>query len=1121
MNTISDWLTQAGFGQYADAFKNNTIDLDLLPELTDQDLRTLGVQALGHRKRLLKAIAALRAERSDASGAKPKSYIPKHLAEKILLSRSGIEGERKQVTVLFADLKGSMELLGDDPEAARHLLDPVLELMMEAVHHYEGTVNQVLGDGVMALFGAPIAHEDHAVRACYAAIRMQEAVTRHAERVRQKEGILLQIRVGLNSGEVVVRAISNDLHMDYSAIGQTTHVASRIEQLAPPGITLLSGSTMRLVEGYVRVVSLGPLKVRGLAEPLEVFQIVGAGTVRTRLQAAALRGLTRFVGRNSELEYLFDALGRASSGHGQVVGVIGEAGVGKSRLIHEFIHSTRLEKCFSFEAPSVSYGRATSYLPVIGLLKSYFKIGDRDSHREMREKVTGKLLTLDETLSPHLAPLLALLDVPIEGGGWNLLDPPQRRQKTLNAVKRLLLRESREQPLVVIFEDLHWVDRETEALLDGLIDSLVSSRILLLICYRPEYQHRWGRSASYSQLRLDSLQSASATELIADLLGADASLEPLTQTLIGRGNPFFLEETVRTLVETGALVGVRGAYRLARPVQELVVPTSVQTLLAARIDRLLPQQKRILQAAAVIGKDVPYALLASVVGQSDSLRRELADLQEAEFLYEAQIFPDLEYTFKHSLTHEVTYASQLRGRRRQLHAQIFSAIEKLYADRLLEHVERMSLHALRGELWDEAVQYGWQAGKRALDRSAATEAVVHFEGAQTALEKLPDGLERTRRLVDLSFDMRNALFALGEFARMGLVLDEARSHAERIGDEKRLGWVMAYVAHRSSFLAEHELAIAMAQKARTLAVTTKDPGLQVVASYYLGQAFWFAGRPRAGEGPLRALLPLLRSNPTEERFGMTALAAVVVRWAMAELLSEQGVFAEAIATGQEALTIAQHASHRPSEMYARLGLGYAYLRKGDFTAANRILEPALTLCTELEIRVAFPFVLALLGYVYLRTNRGPDALTMLERSIRASEKMKLNGLRSLTKTFLAELYLVLGQRLAAKEQAEEATEIARLQHEPAWEAWALTTLADTRSRDPGELPLAVDTYRQALSIATENGMRPLIAHCHAGLARLPCKEQVASEHLSIASALYTELGMVYWLETTREPVSHM
>ena len=505
----------------------------------------------------------------------PLTYTPPYLAEKILTSRSALEGERKQVTVLFADLKGSMELLADrDPEEARQFLDPVLERMMEAVHRYEGTVNQVMGDGIMALFGAPLAHEDHAVRACYTALAMQESVTRYGDALQRSQGVPIQIRVGLNSGEVVVRAIGSDLHMDYTAVGQTTHLAARMEQMAKPGSILITTETLRLAEGYIRATPLGPVPIKGLDAPVEVFELVGASGIRRRLQATAARGLTRFVGRDTEFAALVQALEQAGAGHGQVVAVVGEAGVGKSRLAYEFLHSHHTQGWRVLESASVSYGKATPYFPVLDLLRRYAHVDERDDPRTIRAKVTGQLLTLDEALQDAIPPLLALLDALPDDSPFLAVDPPQRRQRTLTALKRVLLRESQVQPVLVVFEDLHWLDTETQALLDSLVESLPTARLLLLVNYRPEYQHGWGSKTYYAQLRLDPLPPASADAFLQALLGDDPGLEALKPLLIARtaGNPFFLEESVRTLVETGVLVGAPGAYRLAQALPAIQVP---------------------------------------------------------------------------------------------------------------------------------------------------------------------------------------------------------------------------------------------------------------------------------------------------------------------------------------------------------------------------------------------------------------------------------------------------------------------------------------------------------------------------------------------------------------------
>jgi class 3 adenylate cyclase/predicted ATPase len=769
----------------------------------------------------------------------PQSYTPKHLAEKILTSKNSLEGERKQVTVLFADMKGSMELLAHrDPEEARKLFDAVIEHMMNAVHQYEGTVNHILGDGIMALFGAPLAHEDHAVRACYAALRMQESVKRYAVEVQRTQGIPIQIRVGLNSGEVVVGAIRNDLHMDYTAIGQTAHLAARMEQMAMPGSILMTAEALRLAESYVQVKPLGPVNVKGLSDEVQVFEVTGTGPARSRLQAAAGRGLTRFVGRTAEFETLCQALERAGTGRGQVVALVGEPGVGKSRLFWEFAHSRHTMGWLILESGSVSYGKATAYLPIIDLLKAYFGIQDRDELRQVREKVTGRLLTLDKSLEPNLPAFLTLLDVAVEDELWQNLDPPQRRQRTLEAIKRLLLREGQVQPLVLVFEDLHWIDSESQACLDSLIESLPTARLLLLVNYRPEYQHGWGNKTYYTQLRIDPLPPESAGELLQALLGEDANLDGLKRFLIERteGNPFFIEESVRTLVETRLLAGERGSYRLTQPIEATQVPATVQAVLAARIDRLPPEDKRLLQSAAVIGKDVPLPLLQTIADQpQEELHRELTRLQAAEFLYETSLFPDPEYTFKHALTHEVAYGTLLQERRRALHIRIVGAIERLYPDRLNEHVEFLAYHSSRGDLWEKAVEYLHQAGKKAANRSATQEAISYFERALDALKQLPDSNRTLEKAISLRVDLGPILVSMKGFGAVEVEENYTRARAlcDRFGETPQLFPVLWGLARMHDVRGQLRIGQELGKQLLKLAQQAQEPALLLEAHHEL------------------------------------------------------------------------------------------------------------------------------------------------------------------------------------------------------------------------------------------------------------------------------------------------
>jgi class 3 adenylate cyclase/tetratricopeptide (TPR) repeat protein len=1058
----------------------------------------------------------------------PHTYTPKHLAERILLSKQALEGERKQVTVLFADLRGSLELLADrDPEDARRILDPVLERMMEAVHNYDGTVNQVMGDGIMALFGAPLALEDHAVQACYAALAMQSSVHGLSEQLRRSVGVEVQIRAGLNSGEVVVRSIGSDLHMDYTAVGQTTHLAARMEQLATPGTTRLTADTLRLAEGLVRVNALGPVPLKGMAEPVEVFELVSAGAARSRLQAAATRGLTKFVGRAGELAQIAQALERAQAGHGEVVALVGEPGVGKSRLVWEFVHSHRVQGWLVLEAGSVSYGKATAYRPVIDLLKVYFQIEDRDDPRRIREKVMGKLLALDRQLEPLLSPLLFLLDVPTDESSWQALDPPQRRQRILDACKRLLLRESQVQPLVAVFEDLHWIDSETQVFLDSLVESLPAARLLLLVNYRPEYQNKWGARTYYRQLRVDPLAGENAEMLLESLLGNDASLVPLKQLLIERteGNPLFLEESVRTLTETGELQGSRGAYRLTASSASIEIPATVQAILAARIDRLAPEDKRLLQAAAVIGKDVPYPLLEVIGGLPDEqLRRGLSDLQAAEFLYETSLYPDLAYTFKHALTHEVAYGSVLQERRRALHMRIVEAIEGLYVERLEDQVERLAHHAFRGEVWDKAVTYLRQAGERAAARSAHREAVAHLEQAIVAAEHLPHHPESLRTQIDLRILLRSSLFPLGEHERISDHLRVGVELAAQLGDRLRVGRMVAFQAHSAWSTGDPLRAIDLASRAFATGEAEQDPALRALASFFLGQACHGHGDYRRGVQILSSTVESLGGDLERERYGMNLPISVVARVWLAFCHAELGEFASSAVRASEALRISEALGQQPySDFHAWFALGIVHLLKGELGNATAGLEHALRVARGGGLLVMASSAQVYLGDAYLLAGDTDRALDALEQTVALGQRLGQLAFHLHAGALLAEARIASGELEQAEALALRALDLCRQHHQRGYEADALRILGELCfARQLLDLEQAVSYYGHALALAGELGMRPLVARCHFGLGRLyrrAGERALAHEHLSAAAAMFRDMGMQFWLESAETALS--
>jgi predicted ATPase len=927
---------------------------------------------------------------------------------------------------------------------------------------------------------------------------------------------------------VVVRAIGNDLHMDYSAIGQTTHLAARMEQLATPGSILLTTETLRLAEEMVQVKPLGPTPIRGLRQPLEVCELVGAGAPRTRLQAFAARTLTRFVGRHAEVEAMRQAHELAGAGHGQLVAVMGEPGVGKTRLFYEFLCAPWTQGWLLLESPAASYGKAIPYHPVRALLKAYFQLEARDDARQMQERVKNKLCTLDPALEPTLPAVLALLDVPVDDHAWQALEPPQRRQRTLDALKRLLLRESQVQPVLLVCENLHWIDTETQAFLESLVDSLPTARLLLLVNYRPEYQHPWGNRTYYTQLRIDPLPSTSVVALLQALLGDDVTLEPLKRTLIERteGSPFFLEESVRTLEESQIVVGELGAYRLARVLVPLQVPATVQAVLAARIDRLPADEKTLLQTAAVIGKDVPFALLQVITTLSEeTLRGILAHLQTAEFLYEASLFPELEYTFKHALTQEVAYGSLLYEQRRTLHTRIVEAIECLYPDRLTEQVEQLAYHAFRSEVWDKAVTYSRQAGEKAMTQSAYREAVGYFEQALSALPHLPEQRDTHEQAIDLRLTLRSALRLLGDYGRVLTYLREAESLAVALDDQRRLGQVSIFLSTHFYLLGAYDQAIAAGQHALTLATATGDGVLHALAHQYLGIAYHAQGDYRRAIDCFGQAVVFFDGARRHERFGQSILPAVLSRAFLAACHAELGTFAEGRAIGEEGLRIAEAAAHPGSLMTAYQNLGQLALCRGDLPRALPLLERAMGLCQDANLSALLPGVVVVVSAAYTLAGRVADAVALLTQAMEQATATERPGLQARCSLPLGEAQLLADRLEEAQALAERALALARAHQGRGHQAYALRLLgAIAAQREPLENAPAEIHYHQALALAEELGMRPLQAHCHRGLGTLYAatgQREQARTALSTAIEMYQSMEMTFWLPQTETSLAQV
>ena len=989
------------------------------------------------------------------------------------------------------------------------------QAIAEKVHGFGGLIIQPSPSPLTAVFGLPQTLEQMPQRAVQAALAIRHQLVEDRAADGRQPGP--EVRMAVHLGQVLVDVEARDPTARLLPLGETLSLPVRLLGQAAPGDLLLSPQVRRLVEGWFELREREGPAGAGMADGVGVYAVVGVGPRFSPLEVYGKRPLSRFVGRERELTTLREILAHVGKGHGQVVSIVGEPGVGKSRLCYEVTQAQRPHNWLILESSPVAYGKATPYLPVLDLLKVYFQLDARDAPQTVRDKVMGKLRTLEVALEPTLPAVLALLDVPVDDPHWQALEPPQRRQRTLEACTRLLLRASQGQPLLVVVENLHWIDTATQAFLDRLVDSLPTTRILLLVNYRPNYHHRWGNKTYYTQLRLDPLPPARAAELLHELLGEHPTLAPLLQRLIVRteGNPFFLEESVRTLVETGVLIGERGAYHLAQALPTMQMPTTVQAVLAARIDGLPPTEKRLLHTAAVIGTEVPVPLLQAIAElPEDALRGGLAHLQAAEFLYETRLFPGHEYTFKHALTHEVAYGSLLLERRQVLHARIVEALEALAPERVAEQVERLAHHALRGEVWDKALAYYRQAGDKAMARSAFREAVACFEQALTALQHLSEQRHTHEQAIDLRDDLANALQALGEFGQRFAYLREAETLAKALGDQRRLEQICTHMTHAYWTTGDYDNALTCGQRALTLAAATGDAVQQARVNGYLGTVYFSLGDYRRAIDVFRQTISSYEGELLYKRSGFM-IASVRSRVWLVDCLGELGVFTEGIAYGEEAARIAETAGHLGGAVFAQNILGRIALRKGDLQHAIFMLEHALAQCRATDILLYLPGIMSSLGLAYALSGRVAEALSLLEQVV-VSEDTGLEG--SYAMIGLGEAYLLAGRPENASHLAERALALSRDRKERGNQAWALRLLGEIalHSHSP-EVVQAETHYRQALALAEALGMRPLQAHCHAGLGTLYTttgRWEQARTALSAAIALYRAMEMTFWLPQT-------
>lgn len=1031
---------------------------------------------------------------------------PQHLAKRLLESRAAIEGERKQVTVLFADMKGSTSLIQDlDPEQVEERLRPTLQIMIDAVHRYEGTINRIEGDGIMALFGAPLAYEDSAVRAAYAALDMQNAL-------RVASDTQPAIRVGLHAGEVLVRAINTDLSVDYDAIGATVHLAARMEQMATPGSIYCTADVVRLAEGLIEARPLGLVPVKGFREPLNLFEITGHTSARTRWEVAAARGLTQFVSRDAELAVLRETMRVASEGHGKLVGVVGEPGAGKSRLVHEVLHLPESSAWTVLRATTASYTRNTPYLAFSNLIRAWCEIPEQAPSDEADRRIRAKISALGEDLALALPAIQSLLDIPVKDAAWQSLEPAARRQRILAAAKNLILSAAAVRPLLLWFEDMQWTDAETRSLLEEIANGIETSHLLIVLTYRPEYTHKWAGKEYYREIQIDALPQAAADQLVRSVLGNDEANGQLRELIVQRtdGIPLFIEETIRSLVEGGVLRGRIGNYKLSRELHDIRIPETVQAVLASRIDRLIPAQRDLLQTASVIGADVQVTLLERIAGiDGHELRTLLADLQGSDFLYQVPNTTSFQFRFKHALTHEVAYGSLLSKTRRNLHGQIVRAIESQYRGNLAEMAESLTHHALAGELWEEALTYARQAGGKALELSAYHEARIFFEQALLALTHLPQDRARVQTGIDVRLGLRMIFGATTEYAALETYLREAEALAISIDDRPRLAAISVAQTFVHNWQGDLEASIQCGERGLEIARDIKDSRLALSASSFLGQAYMWRGN-------FRKSLALLQDNRSWttgplrlERIGTTGTSSVLWLGMLAASQAYIGDFADAEKTAQQACAIADEAG-RPYDMaLAHWYAGFVQAHQGNPPRALSLLEHGYHICRTARISFLIPVISTSLGHTYALAGRFDEGIELLTKAVEYSKSAKFPYGVAWSTVYLGFANLMAGRTQGVTEQAKDAIDLASSHHYRAVEASARRLMGDAcQCSDRHETAEAY--YLEALQIASDLGLRPEMAHCQNGLAQacfLLGRSSDGDRLRSAATALYSSLRM--------------
>ena len=1054
---------------------------------------------------------------------KPQSYTPKHLADKILTTRSSIEGERKLVTVFFADVAAYTAMSEKlDPEEVHQIMDGAFKILMDEIHKYEGTINQFTGDGVMALFGAPVSHEDHAQRACYAALAIQKTLGEYGEKIEKDTGVAFKMRVGLNSGSVIVGAIGDDLRMDYTAVGDTTNLGSRMESMARPGTILISGNTHRLVSDFFEFESLGKVKVKGKKEPQEAFELVKAGEVGTRIGASVAKGLTRFVGRKNSMAVLLDAFDKVKAGSGQVVGLLGEAGVGKSRLLLEMRNMLPQGEYHYLEGRCLQYGGSMAYLPMLDILRSYFDIKEGDREFLIKKKMTEKVLDFDEKLKGVIPPFQSLLSLKVDDEDFSKFEPKEKRERTFEALRDLMIRVSQEKPLVLTVEDLHWMDKTSEEFLDYLIGWLANTPILLLLLYRPEYTHPWGSKSYYTKVGLDQLGTNSSSELVKAILEEGEVAPELRQLILNRaaGNPLFMEEFTHTLLENGSIERKDEKYVLSGKASDIQVPDTIQGIIAARLDRLEDNLKRTMQVASVIGRDFAFRILQSITGMREELKAYLLNLQGLEFIYEKNLFPELEYIFKHALTQEVAYNSLLLKRRKEIHEKTGKAVEELYPERMEEFYEILAYHYARSDNHDKAYHYLKLSGNKATDKHSSWEAIRFYKEAIDILDRLPSTEAYKKEKLKIIQQTTFPMLHLGYPEDFFPLLEEGERLSNKLEDKRSLAMVYGRMGSYYAYIGKPMIGIEYSEKAFDEAQEIQDIELMAPLAFELVTPYFGAGEFIKVVDIASKVLRLIEKTRREsDYFGkdMNVYSALCGRCGGS--LGWLGNFEEGKIFLEKGALNALKLGDLRALALIELYYGHLFLYKGDWTHAKAHYQKCIKHSEELNWTMLLGLAWSALGYARTFLKDSYTGLKCIEKGLKIQNDAGIEWWLPIHYWMLSVTHFDMGNIVDARRTIEKALILSEKNNEKSSEGISLVWFgrvlakADSSGRDKAKANI-----RKGVKILSDLNLKPFYSLGYLFIGEI-CNDagekKEAMENLKKAEEMFVDMGMDYWLARTK------